>query len=336
MVAHKLGSQKRNKHIIKMRNTDYIIVNMLKNQLLDVYTTFEKHPELLKDPLVDDAFFVLNAAKTVKEFRQWIDSVEKSDLSIVSIDGMERERNVLGILSDTATGASDEALGEFMSWRQGINSLNCRERIRRDFKEVRRVKEAVKGNYDAHIVLFKCGGQWAAIGEDADRLFELFGWQTAFVDEGSDGLTPSPSPKGEGSLISWIYVTDDGMEVLKDSPYTIKVLDIGKVRVTTNSYLECVVAHAQQFADFKRLVIRTADNAQERLNTSLKIISYTLACQNELNVEGFRFDGDKIYARMDSGNEILIADGKNWLFDDIGLSLTTALVNTTTAANTKS
>lgn len=298
-----------------MRNTDYIIVNMLKNQLLDVYTTFENHPELLKDPLVDDAFFVLNAARTVKEFRQWIDSVEKSDLSIVSIDGMERERDVLGVLSDTATGASDEALGEFMSWRQGVNSLNCRERIRRDFKEVKRVKEAVKGNYDAHIVLFKCGSQWAAIGEDADRLFELFGWQTAFVDEGSD------------EVISWIYVTEDGMEVLKDSPYTIKVLDIGKVRVTTNSYLECVVAHAQQFADFKRLVIRTADKAQEKLNISLKIISYTLACQNELNVEGFRFDGDKIFARMDTGNEILIADGKNWLFDDIGLSLTTVLLD---------
>lgn len=307
-----------------MRNTDYIIVNMLKNQLLDVYTTFENHPELLKDPLVDDAFFVLNAVRTVKEFRQWIDTVEKSDLSIVSIDGMERERNVLGILSDTATSASDEALGEFISWRQGINSLNCRERIRRDFKEVRRVKEAVRGNFDAHIVLFKCGSQWAAIGEDADRLFELFGWQTAFVDEGSD------------EVISWIYVTEDGMEVLKDSPYTIKVLDIGKVTVTTNSYLECVVAHAQQFADFKRLVIRTADNAQERLNISLKIISYTLACQNELNVEGFRFDGDKIFARMDTGNEILIADGKNWLFDDIGLSLTTALLDTTATANTKS
>lgn len=305
-----------------MRNTDYIIINMLKNQLLDVYTTFENHPELLKDPIVDDAFFVLNAARTVKEFCKWVDIIEKGDLSIVSIDGMERERNVLGTLADTALSASDEAIGEFVSWRQGINSLNCRERIRRDFREVKRVKEAVKGDYDAHIVLFKCGDQWAAIGEDADRLFEFFGWQTAFVDEGTD------------EVVSWIYVTEDGMEVLKGSPYTIKVLDIGKVSVTTNSYLECVVAHAQQFADFKRLVIRTADNAQKKLNTSLKIISYTLACQNELDVEGFRFDGDKIFARMDTGNEILIADGKSWLFNDIGLPLATALLNT--SAITKS
>lgn len=165
MATHKLEVKKEiNEQTNSMRSTDYIIVNMLKNQLLDVYTTFENRPELLKDPLVDDAFFVLNAARTVKEFRQWIDTVEKSDLSIVSIDGMGRKHNVIGILSDTATGASDEALGEFISWRQGINSLNCRERIRRDFKEVRRVKEAVKGNYDAHIVLFKCGSQWAAIG----------------------------------------------------------------------------------------------------------------------------------------------------------------------------
>lgn len=36
---------------------------MLKNQLLDVYTTFENHPELLEDKLVDDAFFGIQATR---------------------------------------------------------------------------------------------------------------------------------------------------------------------------------------------------------------------------------------------------------------------------------
>lgn len=52
------------------------------------------------------------------------------------------------------------------------------------------------------------------------------------------------------------------------------------------------------------------------------VIAHTLAVQKDLDIYGFRFEGDKIIAELDRGGEILMADGKNWIFNDIGLPLT--------------
>lgn len=50
-----------------------------------------------------------------------------------------------------------------------------------DREQVSRLVGLSKGNYDAHFVFFKNGKTWIAIADDADRLFEVFGWQTSIV-----------------------------------------------------------------------------------------------------------------------------------------------------------
>lgn len=299
-----------------MNNTDFIIVNRLRNQLLDVYSHFHHHPENKKKLIPFMLFSNLDSAKTVKEFKKWCEDVDKYGFSLSNCDGVEIFNNVMGLLADTAFYANDSTIAAFMSWKQGVNSDNWQQRVKRDFKDVQRVKNAVKGVHDAHIVLFKCGKQYAAIDEDANRLFELFGWQTGYVDDGGD------------EPVSWMYVTAEGLEVLKASQYTVKILDLVKVNVVSNAYLEDLVSCAQQFTDYKRLLIKNVDKAHEKIKCDMGVIAHTLAVQKELDIDSFRFDGDKIVALLGNGSEVLIADGKDWLFNDIGLSLTIGLGKT--------
>lgn len=296
-----------------MNNTDFIVENRLRNQLLSVYSHFYHNPEERRQQTLSMLFSNLDSAKTVKEFKTWCEDVGKCGYSLADCDGVEIFGNVMGLLADTAFYANDSTIAAFMSWKQGVNSDNWHQRYGRECKDVQRVRKAVKGDYDAHIVLFKCGRQWAAIDDDANRLFELFGWQTSYVDDGGD------------FPVSWMYVTAEGLEVLKVSPYTVKILDLGKVNVMSNAYLEDLVSCAQQFADYKRMLIKNIGKAHDKIKCDMGVIAHTLAVQKDLDIYSFRFEGDKIIAELDRGGEILMADGKNWIFNDIGLPLTLAL-----------
>ena len=92
------------------------------------------------------------------------------------------------------------------------------------------IEDAISGGFKAHIVLFKCGIQWAAIGIGADRLFEI----------------QDMSMTGE-NYVSWMYVTEYGMKVPENSKYTVEVLDLGKVDIVSTAFTEDLVSSIQQY-----------------------------------------------------------------------------------------
>lgn len=188
------------------------------------------------------------------------------------------------------------------------HTLNARDR-----EQVSHLVGLSKGNYDAHFVFFKNGKTWIAVADDADRLFEVFGWQTSIV---YDTLN---------CPVSWMVITFYGMEVIKHSKYSYQVLEHVKVDVTPISSIEQQVSSAQQYIDFNRLLISTFGETKDQLSVRQKIITHITEIDKLLNVDSFVFSSDKVYACLGDGQKVLVADGKNWLLNDVGLPLILAV-----------
>lgn len=182
-----------------------------------------------------------------------------------------------------------------------------------DREQVSRLVELSKGNYDAHFVFFKNGKTWIAVADDADRLFEVFGWQTTIVYD----ATNHP--------VSWMVVNFYGMEVIKHSKYSYQVLDHVDIEVAPVSSVEQQVSSAQQYIDFNRLLIATFGDAKDKLPIRKKIISHTIEVDKMLSIDSIVFSGDKVYTCLGDGQKVLVADGNNWLLSDAGLPLVLTL-----------
>lgn len=182
-----------------------------------------------------------------------------------------------------------------------------------DREQVSHLVRLSKGNYDAHFVFFKNGKTWIAVADDADRLFEVFGWQTSIVYD----ATSHP--------VSWMVVTFYGIEVIKHSKYSYQVLEHVNIDIASVSSIEQQVSSSQQYVDFNRLLISTFGEAKDKLPIRKKIITHTTEIDKMLYVDGFVFSGDKVYACIEDDQKILVADGKCWLLNEVGLPLILAL-----------
>ncbi len=182
-----------------------------------------------------------------------------------------------------------------------------------DREQVSRLIGLSKGNYDAHFVFFKNGKTWIAIADDADRLFEVFGWQTSIVYDAMN------------CPVSWMVITFYGMEVIKHSKYSYQALEQINIDIATLSSVEQQVSSVQQYVDFNRLLVATFGETKDKLPIRKKIISHTTEVDKMLYVDSLVFYGDKVYACLNDGQRILLADGKNWLLNDTGLPLILAL-----------
>lgn len=178
---------------------------------------------------------------------------------------------------------------------------------------VSRLVELSKGDYDAHFVLFKNDKTWIAVAEDADRLFEVFGWQTSIVYD------------AKGKAVSWMIVSFFGMEVVKHSKYSYLVLDQGEMQDAPDSSVEQQLCYVQQYVDFRQLLINTFGQKNDELAIGKKIVTHNTEISKKLSIENFKFSGDKVYAYLGDGRKVLVADGKSWLFNEEGLPLWLAL-----------
>ena len=180
--------------------------------------------------------------------------------------------------------------------------------------QVSRLVELSKGDYDAHFVLFKNDKTWIAVADDADRLFEVFGWQTSIVYD------------AKGNAVSWMIVTFFGMEVIKHSKYSYQVLDQGEMQDAPDSSVEQQICYVQQYVDFRQLLINTFGQKNDELAIGKKIVTHNTEINKILSIENFKFAGDKVYACLSDGRKVLVADSKSWLLDEEVLPLWLALL----------
>lgn len=295
-----------------MEITDHIIVNMLKKQLIDIYEKYTASPEMLGDPNILYAYNLLVKANTKDELKRWQLALINLGLSFISNDAIERKDNLLGKFGDTLSRADDSAIEAFIIWKRSITPTAWAHARQCSLETVRMLEEAVSGGFKAHIVLFKCGKQWAAIGIDADRLFEIFGWQTGYVDDGE-------------VYVSWMYVTEYGMKVLENSKYTVEALDLGKVDVVSTAFTEDLVSSIQQYTDYLRDIVLNSGKFHKKLEKELPLFLGN-EFQNEKSVSEVDIDGDILKAVIrPSEDGVIISRGRNWRTDDIGIPLILSL-----------
>lgn len=295
-----------------MEITDHIIVNMLKKQLIDIYEKYTSSPELLGDPNVRSAYNLLVKVDSKEGLSRWQLALINLGLSFISNDAIERKDNLLGRLDDTLSRADDSAIEAFIIWKRSITPSVWSHSRQCSRETVRMLEEAVSGGFKAHIVLFKCGKQWAAIGIDADRLFEIFGWQTGYVDDGE-------------VYVSWMYVTEYGMKVLENSKYTVDVLDLGNVDVVSTAFTEDLVSSIQQYTDYLRDIVLKSGKFHKKLEKELPLFL-------EDNIQGVEYlsevdiDGDILKVNVNPSKiNIILSDGKNWKTDSAGIPLILSL-----------
>ena len=293
-----------------MGEINQIVLNMMKHQLLVIYQTYQDIPELLKDPAVKKSYKALLSVRNNEEFFQWQKLIDELGLSFTNPNGINRRQNILGELDDIATKANYRTMIEFLGWKVTFMPCDWEFQHERNCNLARKIHEETMRDYDVHILLIKCGNQWVAMGDDADRLFEIFGWQTSTVYDGSKD-------------VSYIYISSYGLDVLQESKYSIHYLhpaeDSGIDLVFfSDSFTEDMVASYQQHIDYLRMQHRYM-NMQRKFMTEIHSfvapkLGYTALINSNLTISD-----DEVVANLADGSEVTIAKDNSWRLDDLGL-----------------
>ena len=189
-------------------------VNLLRKQFIEILDYYDENPERFDYKELKKAYDALLSVKSVEEFKQWRRLLKDYGLSFTDMARHSHDDNMLAVLDDYAEGANDKILDVFIRWKLSFNPLKWTEMENWNRELVDILLKATKREEDVHIVIFPCGKpnakRWAAIGQDADRLFEVFGWQTGHVS-----ATTGP--------VSWMFINGYGLDVLRQSGYSIQI-----------------------------------------------------------------------------------------------------------------
>lgn len=300
-----------------MNHSDFIVLNMMKHQLLDIYQTYHDMPHLLADTTLKEAYQSLLSVKTLDEFKQWRKLVAVLGLSFTDNDSVKRRDNMIGWLDDLAGGESDNTISKFIEWKNSFAADDWYEKTVENENAVNQVLGEVARDYDVHIVLFRLNDHWAAIGNDADRLFEIFGWQTGFVSDGEKD-------------VSFMHISCGGTVVLLGSGYSVKYLDLGDIDIITTSFNEDLTALYQQQIDCMRNVqselVNTAGQMQYNLSFTVPKSGYKELVKAKVRfVQGEDSDLYNVVATLEDGRIVTIANGNRWRLDELGIPIFHAL-----------
>lgn len=286
-------------------------VNLLRKQYLDILDFYAGNKQLLDDKELMKAYQTLLSVTGVEEFKQWRKLLKDYGLSFTDVEGVARKDNMLGILDDCAEGANDKILGVFIRWKLGFNPEKWTETEQWNRELVDILLKATQREEDVHIVIFPCGKpnakRWAAIGQDADRLFEVFGWQTGHVE-----ATKGP--------VSWMFINGYGLDVLRQSGYSIQIRDFGEFDILSTAFEEDSITSLQQFIDYLRMMGELADE-QVRFLRKIRPVIYPHPGYFELTQARLDFGRNTVVAKFDSGEEVTLAEGKNWNLNGLTRSL---------------
>ena len=282
-------------------------VNLLKKHSLCLLSYYQEEPERLENLKVKKAYNALLSVKSVEEFKQWRKLLKDYGLSFAEVDDISSSNNMLGILDDHAEGANDWILDTFIRWKLSFNPEKWMEVEHWNCELVEILLKATQREEDVHIVIFPCGKpnakHWAAIGQDADRLFEIFGWQTGRVN-----ATNGP--------VSWMFINGYGLDVLRQSGYSIQIRDFGEFDILSTAFEEDSVASLQQFIDYMRMMDKLSGEQIEFLRKIQPVI-YPHPGYWELTHGNLVFSKDNVVAEFDNGKKVTLAQGKNWRMHEL-------------------
>lgn len=293
-----------------MTETNYILLNMMKHQLLAIYQTYGDFSDLLNDPAIKRGYETLVSVKNADELHEWQKYIAVLGLNFANPNGIERRQNILGELDDLISKANESTIDEFIEWKISFTPSEWADIENHYCELVKKIHALADRNYDVHIMLVLCGTQCVAMGNDADRLFEIFGWQTSTAFDGE-------------KHISFMFINKYGLIVLAESGYSVTTVDLADTddkdeAFFSDSFTEDMVAEFQQRIDYMRLIGRNMNEFKSFMDNSQSFVAPKLG-YNALVGSQISFNAGSVTAVLDDGSEITIAEGNSWRLDDLGL-----------------
>ena len=174
---------------------DIKIILGLKECYALTYAYYKYNPELLKDLTTSCLYHSLMAVNTADDLDRWMKAVAKTDFSLGEIrwDTQADDVSPLSYFDYSLRRLSSEERAIFVEEIVKQREAGFDRLLNEDLPTlVRETEEAHRKYPSSLVVLYDAADNLMAVGDDADRLFEQFGWQTAVAR--GDGLEVSVMP----------------------------------------------------------------------------------------------------------------------------------------------
>ena len=175
---------------------DYMEIQRAKEDYVQLHNFYTAHEEVLGDETARKLYETLMNVDTPEDLRQWREDLDKSDLSLHgknSPAGGVKWENVLGhyglLLERMSPEDRDMVAFEMPKIRANGFGLYFNRNMATLCSEA---SNARLGKAETIAILYDQIDNHVAVGEDAERLFELFGWQTATATMGEERMSVMP------------------------------------------------------------------------------------------------------------------------------------------------
>ena len=224
-------------------NPDFYKIQRAKEDYVLVHGHFTTNPKLLEDLTTRCIYNSLMAVETSENLEQWLNAIAKTDLSLGHANGLPSGvlwENVLGHYEQLVRGLSEEERALLAKDMAVIRKAGYESYFNRDVLNLcHDMQSAKEDNPDAIVILYDQIDNHVAIGADANKLFERFGWQTATVEMG-------------GSRLSMMPISDD---ILQNRMFDFHLVEtsVDLLDIRVSDPMEAELSIAQQTIDaFRR------------------------------------------------------------------------------------
>ncbi len=236
------GIGKRDKNM----NPDFYQIQRAKEDYVLVHDHFTANPELLDDVTTRCIYNSLMAVETPENLEHWLNAIAKTDLSLDNVKELPfgvMWENILGHYERLVRGLSVEERALLAKDMAAIRNAGYDNYFNRDIMKLGYdILSAKEQHRDAIIILNDQIDNHVAIGADADKLFELFGWQTATVEVG-------------GSRLSLMPICDDILQIKGLFNFHLTETSVDLLDIRVSDPMEAQLSIAQQTIDaFRRRV----------------------------------------------------------------------------------
>ena len=268
-----------------------------------IHRHFTEHPELLMDDNVSKVYDNLMSIRDVDGLKDWLRLKERID---TQSNEAVRYEDVLGRMYDLAIHAEQAELLWAADGMARLADNGFHDTLTEDIPILERQRQQLVGDLHDAVVIFRQGNGNFAYGQDADRLFELVGWQTSGAKVGDE-------------WVSWMPVSDMGIQALAEAevPYynpqpnvsVIRVEDVPQQVIDDES-----LSLAQQSVDYFRQ-LNTKPDAIVSLGVFPVMIQRD-AYVDVLSAQFIHFHDKNVELVMANGEKNKMVDNNTWIVWD--------------------
>ena len=154
-----------------------------------IHRHFSEQPELLKDSNVSKVYECLMSVRDVDGLKDWLRLKERID---TQSNEAVRYEDVLGRMYNLAIHAEQAELRWAADGMARLADNGFHDTLTEDIPILERQRQQLVGDLHDAVVIFRQGNGNFAYGQDADRLFELVGWQTSGAKVGDEWVSWMP------------------------------------------------------------------------------------------------------------------------------------------------